>query len=278
MKIEQIRNATIHITYAGQNFLVDPWLAAKDTMGSFADFKIFQVPDQAKMTIKMPMCELPKSIDEILTGIDAYIITHVHPDHIDMNADGTVGDMLHKDVLTFVQSEEDATTMKNSGFTKVHIMQQTGKDLANGIRMFKTPGCHGTIVACGPSCGFIFQHPDEKTLYVAGDTIWYPEVKKVLQTYNPDVIVLNTCAAELVDNGRLIMMTMIFMKFIKPFQKQKSLQAIWILLLMHHLPGKRSMKNLFKKALRIKSLYPKTVKFTNSNSPVKNGITAIITQ
>ncbi len=205
MKIEQIRNATIHITYAGQHFLVDPWLAAKDTTGSFADFKIFQVPDPAKMSIKMPMCELPKSIDEILTGIDSYIITHVHPDHIDMNADGTVGDMLHKDVLTFVQSEEDAATMKNSGFTNVQVMQKPGKKLVNGILMLKTPGCHGTIVPCGPSCGFILQHPDEKTLYVAGDTIWYPEVKKLLETYNPDVIVLNTCAAELVDNGRLIM-------------------------------------------------------------------------
>ena len=27
MIIEQIRNATLRITYAGENFLVDPWLA-----------------------------------------------------------------------------------------------------------------------------------------------------------------------------------------------------------------------------------------------------------
>ena len=37
MNIQQIRNATLRITISGKTFLIDPWLAAKGTMGCFAD-------------------------------------------------------------------------------------------------------------------------------------------------------------------------------------------------------------------------------------------------
>lgn len=45
----------------------------------------------------------------------------------------------------------------------------------------------------------------EKKLYLAGDTIWYDAVETTIRRETPDVIVLNACAAELVDQGRLIM-------------------------------------------------------------------------
>ena len=51
----------------------------------------------------------------------------------------------------------------------------------------------------------IFESGREKTLYVAGDTIWYDGVQNTIQKYTPDVVVMNACAAELVGNGRLIM-------------------------------------------------------------------------
>lgn len=51
----------------------------------------------------------------------------------------------------------------------------------------------------------VFRHPDEKTLYVAGDTIWFDGVAESLRRYRPDVVVVNACAAELLDEGRLIM-------------------------------------------------------------------------
>lgn len=46
---------------------------------------------------------------------------------------------------------------------------------------------------------------EEKTLYLAGDTVWYEQVEESLRRFQPDVIILNACAAELVDFGRLIM-------------------------------------------------------------------------
>jgi L-ascorbate metabolism protein UlaG (beta-lactamase superfamily) len=205
MHIEQIRNATIRIQYAGKTFLVDPWLAAKGMTGSFDDLMPGAVADPVKSAAKMPLCDLPKPVSEILDGVDAYIITHIHPDHIDINfATGTVGEGLDKHVLTYAQNEEDAATLKKSGFQQVEILTELGNSLGN-VTLTKTPSRHGTKVPCGPACGVLFQGADEKTLYVAGDTIWYDEVGQTLKTYQPDVIVTNNCAAELKDYGRLIM-------------------------------------------------------------------------
>ena len=103
----------------------------------------------------------------------------------------------------FVQSEEDAAVLRRSGFARVEVLGE--ETVFAGIRLSKTPGRHGTIIPCGPSCGVVFRHPDEKTLYVAGDTIWFDGVAESLRRYRPDVVVVNACAAELLDEGRLIM-------------------------------------------------------------------------
>ena len=60
-----IRNATSKITYAGLKILVDPYFAPKD---SFL------------------LVDLPLSIKEIIKGIDAVIVTHLHIDHWDKYA------------------------------------------------------------------------------------------------------------------------------------------------------------------------------------------------
>lgn len=69
----------------------------------------------------------------------------------------------------------------------------------------KTPALHGTIKPSAQACGILFQAENEKSLYVAGDTIWYEGVRKVLEEYEPEVIMLNACGAELKGFGRLIM-------------------------------------------------------------------------
>lgn len=202
MHIQQIRNATVRISYGGKTFLMDPWLMDKGAMGTFAETS-YRCADAAKENIPMPMCALPFSVEEILRGVDAYVITHVHPDHVDMQADGTVGPLLHKQTPTFVQSMEDAHVLLRSGFEDVTVLYENSA--LGDIRLIKTPGRHGTKIPCGPSCGVVFQSPGEKTLYVAGDTIWYDAVRDTLARFCPEVIVVNACAAALRQEGRLIM-------------------------------------------------------------------------
>lgn len=206
MKIQQIRNATIRITFGGKTFLIDPWLAAKGTMGCFADIPghPYSLPDPTKEQILMPICPLPMETADVLAGIDAYIVTHIHPDHIDMVLDGTVGATLDHDLPIFVQNAEDAAVFQRSGFTDVRMLS-VGSSVFGDVKLTKTPARHGVIVPCGDACGVVFEAADEQTLYVAGDTIWYEAVEQTLHAYQPPVIVLNACAAETIEHGRLIM-------------------------------------------------------------------------
>ena len=92
IKIRQIRNATLRVRFGGVEFLIDPWLASKSEgmtfrKGPFAS----EVVDPAQLDIVMPMCELPMPLADVLSGVDAYVLTHLHPDHFDMAADGTGG-------------------------------------------------------------------------------------------------------------------------------------------------------------------------------------------
>ena len=203
MKIQQIRNATLRIEYAGKTFLTDPWLMDKGAMGTFRALgNVFRCePD--KLDIPMPMTALPMPAEDVLKGVDACICTHVHPDHIDMSPDGTIGGSLDKHTPVFVQSMEDAHAFVRSGFTEVTVMYENSE--FEGVHLVKVPARHGTRIPCGPSCGVMLHHPAEKTLYLAGDTIWYDAVEKNIRTWNPGVIVVNACAAVLLDEGRLIM-------------------------------------------------------------------------
>ena len=121
MKIQQIRNAMVRIRYAGKTFLTDPWLAPRAAWGRSATIPCSAAAPNG-WTCPCPLCDLPMPVADILTGVDAYIVTHVHPDHIDMAADGSVGAPLDKAVPVFVQSEEDAAVLRRSGFARVEVL------------------------------------------------------------------------------------------------------------------------------------------------------------
>ncbi len=204
MKIQQIRNATLKIEYAGKIFLIDPWLVAQQKFARFIDIPgmPFRTPDPVKEQIPMPLYGLPESVEKILSGVDFYILTHIHPDHIDMAPDGTIGAPLDKSVAIFAQNNFDAEVLKKSGFTKIEILAENNFD---GIKLTKIPARHGTINPLGEACGVIFQAAGEKTLYLGGDTVWFEGVQNALEKFKPDVVILNACAAELIANGRLLM-------------------------------------------------------------------------
>lgn len=99
-----------------------------------------------------------------------------------------------------------------------------------GVRLIPTAARHGTKISCGPACGVLFRTPGEKTLYVAGDTIFYDEVAAVLEKYHPEVIILNACGATLKYFGRLIMDAHDDWLFIRLHRMQRSLSVTWITL------------------------------------------------
>lgn len=207
MNIQQIRSATLRITIGNTTFLIDPWLADTGTAGSFRDWGGNQPLTASQAAIPMPMKPLPCPKSTILSHVDACIITHIHPDHIDVDMTcHTVGDPLPKHLPVFVQNEADAAVLTQSGFTDVRLLSPDPVSFSS-ITLRRTPGRHGTNHPSGISSGVLFQSPGEKTLYLTGDTIWYDGTAQVVSTYQPDIIIANTGAATLQNCGRLIMDT-----------------------------------------------------------------------
>lgn len=201
MKITQVRNATIIVEYEKTRFLIDPWLMPKDYMAGF-DVGI-------NSHIRQPRVELPFDIEKIV-DVDAVIVTHIHPDHWDEFAEQA----LDKKIQVFVQSEFDKNYLNEKGFTNVTILSENGIQYEN-ITLYKTFCQHGKREIIKPLCenaglvydsmGVVFKSKTEKTLYIAGDTIWCGEVDEALAKHIPDVIVVNACAATIVNGERIIM-------------------------------------------------------------------------
>ena len=194
MKINQIRNATILVEYANKKFLIDPMLAEKGTYPPF--------PNSPRQDQNNPLVSLPTPVENIIEGIDAVIVTHLHLDHFDEAAQR----ILPKDIKMFVQNEEDATEVKNAGFQNVEVLQED--TVFEGIQLIKTKGEHGRgeiLKLAGLVCGVIFKHQSEKTLYVAGDTVWYGAVQDVIETHKPEIIVVNAGDNQFLVGGSLVM-------------------------------------------------------------------------
>lgn len=157
MKIHQIRNATLIITFNNVKFLIDPWLMPKDYMQGF-DACIHSETRQ-------PRTELPLSIEQIV-DVDAVILTHYHPDHWDEFA----AKALNKDIPFFVQSADDAETVKKFGFNNVAVIES--KIEFSDVSLIKTKGQHGKREIIAPLCekigmpydamGVVFKAENEK--------------------------------------------------------------------------------------------------------------------
>lgn len=72
MKIRQVRNATILLTYGDEAFLIDPFLAEKGAYAAFGGTVDAHLRNPC-VALKTPM--------ETILDVDAVIVTHLHLDH-----------------------------------------------------------------------------------------------------------------------------------------------------------------------------------------------------
>lgn len=202
MKIQHVRNATLKIEFGGQRFLIDPMLAKK---GAFPPF-----PGAANSDSANPLVELPISIEEIIY-VDVVPVTHTHPDHWDDAAKS----LIPKKLTIFAQHEQDRDFIRSSEFKDVRLLSESSE--FSGVQLIKTPGKHGTDeqrakirqlfgeIMDVEVCGIVFKHPTEKTLYLAGDSIWDRDVQDNLTKYTPDVIIFNSGDARVSGVGSILM-------------------------------------------------------------------------
>jgi len=123
-----------------------------------------------------------------------------------LQQDDVAKEVLPKDIKLFTQNEDDANEIKNAGFQNVEVLQED--TVFEGIQLIKTKGEHGRgeiVKLAGSVCGVVFKHQDEKTLYVAGDTVWYSAVQEVIDTHKPEIIAVNAGDNQFLQGGSLVM-------------------------------------------------------------------------
>jgi L-ascorbate metabolism protein UlaG (beta-lactamase superfamily) len=192
MRLRLIRHATLVVEYSGHKLLVDPMLS---------DAGAQRPIDNSPNPRNNPLVPLPLPASELIDGIDAVLVTHTHRDHWDAAA----AQLLPKH-LPILGQPEDEQRFRAEGFTKVQpIATSTNWD---GIEVTRTGGQHGTGEIgkkMAPVSGFVLRSKAEPTLYIAGDTIWCEEVEHALDKFHPDVVVVNTGAAQFLQGDPITM-------------------------------------------------------------------------
>lgn len=189
MEIQLIRNATLRITCSDSLFIIDPYLAPKHSLPSYAG----KSPN--------PLVDLPCSPQEVIDGIEMALISHLHTDHFDPAAQN----LLSKSLPIFCQPGNEEY-IQGKGFQLVTPIKDSMK--WQNITITRTEGQHGTgsvLADMGQVSGFIFQAANEPTVYWAGDTIWYQAVKEAIEKFQPDIIVTHSCGAVWGDNVLIVM-------------------------------------------------------------------------
>jgi L-ascorbate metabolism protein UlaG (beta-lactamase superfamily) len=188
MQLELIRNATLKINYAGHVLLIDPYFAPRHSLPSFTG----RSPN--------PMTELPRSIVDILQGVELVIVSHLHTDHFDSVAKERVPKS-----LPILCQPGDEGNIREAGFTDVTPLPEA--TVWNGITITPREGSHGlgpVVEKMGHVIGFTLEAVGEPTVYWAGDTVLYPPVAETIRQVSPDIIVTHSCGARW--DGDLIVM------------------------------------------------------------------------
>jgi L-ascorbate metabolism protein UlaG (beta-lactamase superfamily) len=191
MRITAVRNATLLLEIGGLRLLVEPALddaSARPAIEGTANPR------------RNPLVPLPMPAEELVRGLDAALVTHMHRDHLDATGER----LLPRDIPVFCQPR-DEERLRALGLDA----RPVDRELAwNGLTIARTGGRHGTgdlEAALGPVSGFVLRAAGEPTIYLAGDTIWCDEVESAIADHRPDVAVVNGSGARFLEGGPIVM-------------------------------------------------------------------------
>jgi L-ascorbate metabolism protein UlaG (beta-lactamase superfamily) len=192
MHLRLIRHATLRLEVDGRHLLVDPML---DPAGARPPV------EDTENDRRNPLVELPEPPEVVVEGVDAVLVTHLHQDHFD----ATAAALLPRDLPLFCQPE-DVERLGGHGFTDLRPVAATVA--WEGVELTRTPARHGRAdadaAALAPVSGFLVR-AGGRTLYLAGDTVRYAAVERVLDEAAPDIVVVNASGARFTGGEPIVM-------------------------------------------------------------------------
>jgi len=164
-KLTWLGHATFKITTpSGKVILVDPWLSN-------------------------PLC--PES-EKNLSRVDTLLITHGHFDHI---ADAV--DLGKKFKPQVVGIYETCAWLESKGVGNIAAMNKGGTQKVGEIEVTMVNAVHSCgiqdgdkIIYGGEACGYIIRLPGGMTIYHAGDTAVFGDMKLIADLYAPELALL----------------------------------------------------------------------------------------
>lgn len=181
MRICHLRNATLLVTLGKQRLLVDPMLSAP---AALPGFKVFGGGRR-----RNPLLPLPADANQTIDDATGVLITHEHPDHLDVPAI----EWVKARQLPVWCSETDAPNLTKKGLDAREI-----RDGDMGLSVEVIPARHGHGLLgwlMGPVSGFFLASPGEPSLYITGDTVMTDQVKDAIERLQPEVVVAPAGAA-----------------------------------------------------------------------------------
>lgn len=188
MDLRLIRNATLRVRFGGTDFLIDPMLGVRHAIRSMGD-----------SASRNPTVDLPCSIDEVIDGASAVLVSHLHPDHFDEAAFG----MVPRHLPVYCQPG-DTEKLAAAGFDVTALTEPT---TVGRVEITAVAGRHGSgpiLERMGSVIGLMLRAEGEPTVYWAGDTVLCDEVRDTIDRERPDVIVTHSGAASV--GGTTILM------------------------------------------------------------------------
>jgi len=188
MQLTLVRHATLLLELEGRRVLVDPML---DEAGARPPVENSPNPR------RNPLVPLPLPPEELVSELDAVVITHLHSDHFDDAA----ARLVPRNVPVFCQPEDESSLAALGLLARPVVMRLDWE----GLAVSRTGGRHGTgetAELLGPVSGFVLGE-----LYIAGDTIWCAEVEEAIAAHRPRVAVVNGSGARFLEGEPIVMTT-----------------------------------------------------------------------
>lgn len=202
MKITQIRNATvlIELEFEGKSvgILVDPMLSRKGQLPSLR-----LLGGQRR---RNPVVDLPREWTALSERVTHALITHCQRGHFD-HLDGPGKRFLRDVGVPVFCTQRDADYLKQRGLKVQSFSGMRAQPFLHGW-ITPVPCVHGKGVIgrfMEHGVGYFLEFPGEPTVYLAGDTVMTPDVRRMLVEEMPDVALLPAGGARF-DVGAEILM------------------------------------------------------------------------